>query len=150
MTIRNGFFFVISVVLLLPLGYFVVDRVQFVSSAQRVHGVVDHVTARNERCGRKRSRHNCTKFRALLTYEVQSRQYQIEVSAGSSRGHNQPTSYADYRIGQLERVAFDPSQPSRAYRDKLWDIWGAPIATFLFQVAAFVAGISERRKDKRF
>ena len=150
MTIKNGFFFVVSVVLLLPLGYFIVDRIQFVSTSQQTSGVVEQLTGKSDRCGRKRSRHDCTKFRATLRYEVQGTQYRIDVSAGSARGHDQPISYADYRVGQTEIVAFDPSQPTRAYRNKLWDIWGVPIATFFFQIASFVAGISERRKDKRF
>jgi hypothetical protein len=150
MKIKNGVFFGISLLLILPLAYFLFDRVKFLTSAQQTYGVVQQLRAENDRCGRKRSRHNCTKFRAMLSYDVQGRQYQIEVSAGSTRGHNQPVSYADYGVGQTEVVAFDPRQPSHAYRNKLWDIWGAPIATFLIQIATFVASINERRKDKRF
>jgi len=146
MKVQSRFLFGFSLLLFLPLAYFLYDRVEFVRTAAHTSGVVERVTGTNDRCGRKRSRHNCTRFRALVRYDVQARPYFIDVSAGTARGPNQPISRSMYSIGSRERVAYDPRRPSRAYRDKVWDIWGAPLITFFIQIGTFVASFSEQRK----
>jgi hypothetical protein len=79
-------------------------------------------------------------------YEVKARPYFIAVPAGKTRGRDQPISRALYSVGSRERVAYDPRQPTRAYRDKLWDIWGTPLVIFFIQIGTFVASFSEQRK----
>jgi len=149
MKVKSWLLFGIGVLLVVPLAYFVYDRVQFVLTAQSVTAVVDRVTSENDRCGRRRSRHNCTKYRATLSYEVQARRHHISVSAGTQRGHNQPISRANYRSGDRVSVKYDPARPARAYRNTFWDIWGAPIFTFFAQIAVFVASFAEQRRRDR-
>jgi hypothetical protein len=150
MKINSSFYLGFGVLLIVPLGYFLYDRTEFVSTARQTSGVVEQVTRQNTSCGRKRSRHACTKYEATLRYEVQGAQYRISVPAGSSRGHNQPISHASYAIGAREVVAYDPRRPHRAYRNKLWDIWGAPLMTFFVQIGAFIAGFNDREKKRGY
>jgi hypothetical protein len=148
MKVQSSFMFGVSLLLFLPLAYFLYDRFEFVRTAEHTIGVVERVIGENDRCGRKRRRHNCTVFTAVLRYEVKARPYSIEVSAGKARGHNQPISRSLYSKGSRERVAYDPRQPTRAYRDKLWDIWGAPLITFFIQIGTFVSSFTENRKRR--
>lgn len=150
MKIQSRLLFGISLLLVLPLGYFVFDRIEFVRTAQHTSGIIEHVTGTNDRCGRKRSRHDCTMFRATLRYDVQGSQYRINVSAGNARGHDQPVSRSNYTIGAQEFVAYDPRRPSRAYRDKLWDVWGAPLVALFIQIGTFVASFAEQRRERPF
>ncbi len=143
---KNPFYFWLAVLLFIPLGYFVIDRTDFILTSQQTWGTVERITSKNDRCGRKRTRYKCTKYHATLPYEVDGRQYRISVTAGTARGHNQLKDLADHRMGERARVMYDPRAPTRAYRDAMWDIWGAPIATFLMQIAAFVASIRDRRR----
>lgn len=137
----------VAVGLTLPLLYFLIDRIQFVSVAQTTPGTVEQVTAKNSTCKRRRySRYACTLFRATIGYDVEGRHYRLQVAAGRARNHNQPISRAKYRKGERERVAFDPDRPSRAYRDTFWDIWGTPLMTFFVQLAALIAGRAEQRR----
>lgn len=142
-----NFYFTAAILLTLPLVYFLIDRAVFSMRARETVGIVQRIHAENDNCGRRRRRHNCTNFEADLRYDVDEISYQVTVSAGSARGHNKPTSLADYAVGQSEKVAYDESRPSRAYRDTVWDIWGAPIITFFLQVAAFIASLKEERRD---
>jgi hypothetical protein len=150
MKIRSSLLFGIGVLMVVPLGYFVYDRIEFVRTARQTAGVVEEVTRQNSSCGRKRTRHACTKYEATLRYEVQGAQYRIFVAAGSSRGHDRPISHAYYAIGARDVVAYDPRRPGRAYRDRFWDIWGAPLITFLFQIGTFVASFHEREKNRSY
>jgi hypothetical protein len=149
MKIRNSLYFTIAVCLVIPLGYFLIDRTQFVLTAQGTMGTIQGVTATNTRCGRKASKHNCTKFNATLKYEVNGSPYWLEVTAGKARGHDQPKTLADYRIGDSVQVAYDPNNPNRGYRNALWDIWGAPILTFFLQIAMFFGGMKEEQRKSR-
>jgi hypothetical protein len=146
MKVKSPLFFWIALLLFLPLAYFVFDRIHFVVTARPVSAEVSRVTSQNDRCGSRRSKYNCTKYYATLRYEVQGRWHQISVSAGRQRGHNQPLSGARYRSGDREAVKYDPRQPWRAYRNTLWDIWGAPLMTFFMQIAMFVASFSDKRR----
>jgi Protein of unknown function (DUF3592) len=146
MKVKNQFVFVCALLITVPLVYFLVDRTTFVVSARKVTATVESIAGSNDRCGRRRSKHNCTKFNATLHYIVDSANYYLRVSAGSARGHDQPISRSDYAAGQSETVAYDPDKPQRAFRDTTWDIWGAPIATFLCQIAAFVASFAEKKR----
>lgn len=145
MKVKNQFVFVVALLLTVPLAYFLVERTAFVLKAQKTTATVHDIVGRNDRCGRRSSR-ACTKFDATLSYVVNGSDYRIRVEAGTMRGHDQPVSAAKYVDGQSETVAYDPRKPHRAYRDALWDIWGAPILTFLCQIAAFVSSFTEKKK----
>jgi hypothetical protein len=146
MKVKNQIVFVIALLLTIPLVYFLVDRTAFVLKAQKTTATVHDIAGRNDLCGRRASKRACTKFDATLSYVVNGSEYRIRVAAGSTRGHDQPISHADYVDGQSETVAYDPRKPQRAYRDAVWDIWGAPILAFLCQVAAFVSSFSEKKR----
>lgn len=146
MRVKNQAVFVIALLLTLPVAYFVVDRTAFVLKSQTTTASVHDIVGRNDLCGRRRSKYSCTKFDATLSYAVNGSDYRIRVEAGSERGHNRPISAAKYRDGQAVSVAYDPRNPQRAYRDTVWDIWGAPILAFLCQVAAFVSSFSEKKR----
>lgn len=147
MRVKQPFFFWVGVLITLPLVYFLADRIHFVHSARAVMSTVENVRGENSRCGGKRRR-NCTKFYAQLSYRVDEMRYRLEVSAGSTSGHNQSISNAKHYRNQLVPVAYDPRRPQRAYRDAFWDIWGAPLGTFFVQLFAFAGGFSEKRRDR--
>lgn len=148
MTVKQPLYFWVAVLLTLPLAYFLIDRAHFVWTSQTVMSTVEKVTASNGRCGRKRRR-NCTKFSALLKYNVGGEIYRFSVSAGTARGHDQPLSRARHHANQPVQVAYDPRNPRHAYRDAVWDIWGAPILTFILQLCAFFGSLTERRGESK-
>lgn len=137
----------IAVGLLLPLVYFLYDRIDFVWSSKTVMSTVEDVRAHNDVCGGKR-KYACTKYDAKLVYLVNDVDYRIEVEAGRERGRNQPLSMADHRVGEAVQVAYDPRKPTRAYRNTWWDIWGAPFIVFLMQIAAFFGNQREHDREE--
>lgn len=139
-------YFWIAIALCIPLAYFLIDRIEFVWSSKTVMGSVEDVRARNDLCGGK-TKYSCTKYKALLTYGVEGVTYRIDVEAGRKRGQDQPLDFADHRVGDAVRVAYDPREPERAYRDTWWDIWGMPFMVFLMQIGAFFGSFKERRNE---
>jgi len=148
MRVKQGLWFAIGLILLVPLLYFIGDRTIFMLRSQEAHGSVVEVQGKNDRCGgsRRRRRYDCTKFTAGVSYEVRASQYRISVSAGKTRGHDQPLSAADYAVGDSVPVVYSPRSPQRAYRNSIWDVWGAPIMLFIFQVGSFFAAFTEKRR----
>lgn len=144
---KKRVYFWIAIALCLPLAYFLVDRIDFVWSSKTVMGNVEDVRAYNDVCGGKR-KYSCTKYQARLAYRVDDVNYRLDVEAGRERGRDQPLNLADHRVGQAVQVAYDPSKPSRAYRDTWWDIWGMPFMVFLGQICTFFASFKERRQDE--
>jgi formylglycine-generating enzyme required for sulfatase activity len=144
MKIKNWFYLCIALVLCPLLAGVVIDRAHFAVVSSATAGVVVVVTARNDRCGGRRSRYACTKFSATLRYEARGSSYFIDVSAGRVRGHDQPVSLSDYRVGQHEKVSYNPRKPSEAYRNTFWDIWGEPVGIFFLQICAFLGAIGNK------
>ena len=148
MRARNKLYLMVVVLLCVPLAYFVIDRTYFEIVSVETTGIVESIAGRDDRCGKRRRRYSCTKFTATLRYEVQQSSYLIDVSAGTARGHGQSISKSDYYVGQSESIAYDPSRPTHAYRNKLWDIWGAPLLTFILQVCAYLGSLKDRREER--
>ena len=134
----------VAALLTLPLLYFLIDRIDFVWSSKTVMSTVENVRGENDTCGGKR-KYRCTRYYAMLQYDVDDATYRIEVGAGRERGYDQPLELANHRVGQAVQVAYDPSKPARAYRDTFWDIWGAPLITFFLQICAFFGNKKEER-----
>ena len=147
MRARSPFYFWIIVLLCIPLIYFVIDRTYFEIVALETTGTVERIWGRDDRCGTKRRRYDCTKFTAAVRYEVQGAEYGIDVSAGTARGHGEPISQSDYRVGGGVMIAYNPRKPGHAYRNTFWDIWGAPVLTFFMQICAFFGGLKEKRES---
>lgn len=142
---KRAYFWVI-VVLCVPLVYFLVDRIDFVWSSEKVMGTVEDVRAHNGTCGGKH-KYSCTKYDATLGYRVNDVDYRIEVEAGRKRGRDHPVTFADHRVGDAVQVAYDSRKPERAYRNTWWDIWGMPFLVFMFQIAAFFGNQKERDRE---
>jgi hypothetical protein len=147
MKVRDPICFFIGLVLFLPLLYFLLDCTIFVVTADRTAGAVETVRAENGRCGRRRSRYDCTRYEATIRYHVQSRDHRIQIGAGSMKGHDQPVANAYYAPDDIVPVAYSRRNPQWAYRDEVFDIWRAPIMTFAIQVALFISAFFGRTVD---
>lgn len=147
MKLRKPFYFWFAILLLLPLGYFLIDRIDFVWSSKTVMANVEDVRAHNDVCGGKR-KYSCTKFDATLEYRVDGAAHRLEVKAGRKRGRDHPVSFADHQVGDSVQVAYDPRKPDRAYRNTWWDIWGMPFMVFLIQIGSFFGSLRERPQNE--
>ena len=145
--VKNKLLFVVSMALVLVVLGFVADRVVFLVRAEHATGEVTELSSYNTTCGRKRSRHACTQFRAHVRYTVNDEERSLDVSAGSSRGNNRPLSEANYARGSKVPVLYTPRNPNQAYRDTFFDVWGAPLMAFFPQIATLVGAFSEKRRS---
>lgn len=150
--IKQPIFFIISIGLLLVIGWFVVDRMVFLQNAKRITGKVVSVSSHNDRCGSRRSRYSCTRFDAKVQYTPPEtgKSYTLSLGAGSSRGHNQPVSRASYQIGNSVQVAYDARKPETSYEDSFFGIWGTPLMVFFFQITTFFSSLTEPRRRRGF
>ncbi len=157
--IKSVFLFFVSVILFLVGCGFLVQRIAFLSKAEKVVGQVSNVASENDRCsssrrrrrgGSSRTYYDCTKFQAEISFNTLSGQYSsFVVSAGTSRGHNQPLSLASYRNGDPVPVLYDPKDLSTACRDSFMDKWGTPFMVFLFQFATMIGSVFGVRARRR-
>lgn len=131
--------------------YFVVDRLVFLATAERVMGTVTELTSRNDTCGSERNRYRCTKFRAEVAFEAKTGgSFTIDISAGQERGHDEPLSRALYEEGSQVEVVYSPRNPSKAYQNTLFGVWGAPIIAFGVQISTLLGSFSEGRRRRRW
>jgi hypothetical protein len=138
--------FVCSMVLALVVLGFVADRTLFLLRAVRTTGNVVDLNATNGRCRcGKRCHYDCTKFQALVRFQTREEPATLWVSAGTSHGHNAALASAQYGVGNPVPVVFNPRNPTEAYRNSLWDVWGLPILTFFFQIATLIGSFTQRR-----
>ena len=120
-------------------------RALFLSRAEETVGEVVKLSASNDRCGGRRNRYDCTKFEAEVEFFINDNSYLLDVSAGQSRGHDQPLVFANYSRGSQVPIVYDPRHPETAFRNEFGDLWGGPIVTFVFQIVAFIAGYRKQR-----
>ncbi len=147
--IKQPWLLVISGLLLVGALGFAADRVIFLMGAQKTRGTVERLTAENGRCGSKKNKYSCTRFSADVAFTTSDgRSSSISISAGSTRGHNQPTSSANVSVGQGVPVVYSPRNPSKAYQDSLWGVWGAPLMMFIGQLATLFGSFSEGRRRR--
>ena len=143
--VKNKLLFAVSMVLVVVVLGFVVERVTFLMRAEHAVGEVTELSSSNGRCGGKH-KYNCTTFRANVRYSVNGEDRDLDVSAGSSRGHNRPLSDANYVRGSKVPVLYNPRNRNQAYRDTFFDVWGAPLMAFVAQISMFFGSFSERRR----
>ena len=147
--IKHPWLLAVSGVCLLIALWLVVDRTMFLRSAEETTGTVVELSGRNDRCGRRKARYSCTKFSAHVEYETQSGStHTLQISAGSARGHNQPASSARVRKGGPVSVVYAPDQPTRAYENTLFGVWGVPLLAGFAQIATFLGSLVEGRKRR--
>ena len=149
--IKSMFLFIGSCFLFIFVLVFLAMRISFLSRAEKVDGHVTSVSSYNDRCSsgsrRRRTYYDCTKFSAVISFVTNRGEgHSFTVSAGSSRGHNQPDTYASYRPGEAVPVLYDPKDPSNACRNTFMDKWGTPFMLFVFQIITLIASMTEKKR----
>lgn len=140
--------FVLAAGLLVVALGLAVERMMFLSRAQTTVGHVVDVKAENTRCGRRRSRHACTRFSADVEYRINDgAPRRITLSAGRKRGHSQPVSAARHPPGSSVRLVYDPRNTQRIYRDTKGDVFGGPLLSLFLSLGAGAGGLKQRGKD---
>ena len=142
--IKNMWLFLVSMALVFVVLGFVVERLLFLAGADRTTGEVTNVTSHNSRRGARGGPR--TFFHADVSYVVRDQTYSVYVPAGKRRGRDQPLSYAQYEIGSSVPMVYLRRNPTKAYRDAFWDIWGTPLMWFFGQIATLFGSFSERRR----
>ncbi len=110
-----------SILILMLLGHFI-DRIIFIRSAIKTPALIQEITGNNSyTCGRPLV---CTEFVAKTTFQAKDgKNYYANIKVGSKRGLNQPLNLAKYQVGQHVSIRYNPSNPSRYYRDQWAEIW---------------------------
>jgi hypothetical protein len=143
--VRNLWLFVVSMVLVVVVLGYGLERLVFLAGAERTTGEVTQLSSVNGRCGGKRKR-PCTKYYADVAYVVRETTYTVNVPAGNVRGHDRPLNHAQYEVGNPVAVVYSRRRPGRAYRDAFYDIWGGPLMFLFAQIGTLLGSFTERRR----
>lgn len=105
---------------------------------------------KNDRCGSKYSRYDCSKFMARIVFASTSTKKLgvISVPAGSVDGHAQSVRLANKHIGDKVAVRYDPSDLSRAYLDDAFDIWFTPIIVSVAPILLFFSSLRSSKTEE--
>jgi uncharacterized protein DUF3592 len=121
------------------------DRVTFSMHSERARGEVVHIYPRNGRCRSSKLSYDCTKFTAGIRVNSKNKgPLEVLVDADSARRHDQPPSFARYKVGELIPVVFDPDHPERAYLDTIFEVWGMLVAIVVLLCASIYGLIRGR------
>ncbi len=132
-----------------------VSAIRFLSDAAEAQSTVSNIAGRNDRCKsgtkKRRKRYDCTIFTATLRFDHAGVERTATVPAGRSRGHDQPPSAANVRIGQRLPILYRQSAPDgevyRTDRGKTLAVWGKSLlALFFSAVFVFIGIVGGRRK----
>lgn len=147
--IKQKWLFALSMLALVAGALLGLRQADFLLGAEKATGKVSSISKRNDECGRRRDRYDCTRFTAKVRFASQSGQTgNISVAAGTARGHNAPVSKAQRREGDPVRVIFDPGYLARAYENTTWDVWGAPLFALIVHVAMLIGSMTEQRERR--
>jgi hypothetical protein len=147
--IKQPTYALISLVLLVVVAGYAIERLMFLKRAEYTTGKVIDVTSYNGRCGGRKSRYSCTKFNASVEFLTGERsRYTFRISAGNARGHNRPLEDAKVVVDDQVPVVYDPRNPSKAYENTTWGVWGNPIMILILQLGSFFTSLSEPRRRK--
>jgi hypothetical protein len=141
LVLKNWYIFLGSLVFLVVILYSVVDRCVFLFHSERIEGQVVLLGSRNAHYRGDGGSSPCTDFTASIRYVVSNQPYGLTVDAGSISRHNQPTTFADYRVGDRIPLIYNTFSPSEAYRYAFWDIWGLPLLAGSFLPITLGLGI---------
>lgn len=106
---------------------FLGERIWFLSRAEKTDATVQSIQGQDRRCGRRKYRYDCSRFRATAFFETPAGREVFRFPAGSVRGHGQPVTRADYQVGQAVPILYDRHNPQKAVRDTFWHIWGVTL-----------------------
>ena len=144
--IKQPIMLVLSLVLLVAaVGTFLL-RAEFFLTSGLVDGAVEQITSTNERCGRKRSTSDCTRFEAVVGFRVRDRSYTTTYRAGTARGHGRPTSEAGVRVGTRYEVRYSHRNPDNSCVNSPIEVWGAPIGLAVGQLITLFSSFFEGRR----
>lgn len=123
-----GFFFAI----LLYVGY----EGMFLLRAETAMGTVTEVRGVNGSCGGRRTRHNCTRYHAMVEFPTRggSRQIASVDLEKDTSGYNQSPDLSGVRAGQPLKVYYNPRDPAEAHivtQTFKWMVFGL-IASVIF------------------
>lgn len=125
-----------------------VERMMFLSRAATTIGHVVDVSAQNTRCGSRRMRRACTRFRAVVEFRINDgAPRRMTVSAGRKRGHDQPVTAARHPPGSAVRLVYDPRNTRRIYRDSPGDVFGGALLSLFLSLGAGAGGLKQRSKE---
>ena len=147
--IRQPWLAAVAILLVLVGIVFALRQASFMLTAKRTTGTVTRVEARNATCGSKRNRHSCTEFTSIVAFQTLTGIHaNTTVTSGSVRGHGAPESRASHPMGSSVPIIYSPGNPERAYRDSLFDVWFAPLASFGGAIATGLGSMSEGRRRR--
>ena len=145
--IKQPSYAVLSLILFAVVVGYAIERITFLKRAERATGKVVEMSSSNGRCG-GRSKHNCTRYSALVHFLARDTNSTLIISAGSSRGHDRPLEYADVHLNDQVPVVYDPLNPTKAYEDTTAGVWGTPILILIFQISSLFASLSEPKSRR--
>ena len=132
----------LSGILAIVLAGYILERLWFLQRAQRTTGWVIDVSSYDSTCGSRRHRYSCTKYTAKIQFNAGSLGLTVfSVSAGSTRGYGMPVTRASMQPRQTVPVVYDPKNPSKAYQNTFWGVWGGPVGVFFFQIMTFIGSL---------
>ena len=148
--IKQPLMLVISLVLLAGVGLYALERLYFLSQAERTIGEVVSISAKDGRCGGRRSKYNCTEYKADVRFFSNNSAHEFNIGAGNARGHGQSKSKASHKTGDEVKVVYDPENPKKAYEDSTMGVWGGPIMMLIAQIVTFFSSFTEDRRRRFF
>ena len=147
--IKQPWLLAVSALCLLVAIGLATERLMFLAGSAETVGKVIRLEHRNERCGSQKRRYACTKFTAEVQYKPQAGgTFEIEISAGSSRGSDAPLTSANLRVDDPVPVVYSPGNPSKAYQNTFFGVWGAPLVAAGAQIATLFGSMAEGRRRR--
>lgn len=127
---------------------FLGERIWFLSRAEKTTARVQSIQGEDRKCGRRKFRYDCSRFRATLFFETPAGTQVVTLPAGSVRGHGQPVTRADYQIGQGVPLVYDRYNPKKAIPDTFWRIWGVTLFAGLGNAFLLLRGLFGYRREE--
>ncbi len=84
---------------------------------------VTNISSMDDSCRSRRSSYACTRYTAQIEYDLNGQRWKGTIGAGSARGHGQPTSYSDLKVGAPAIVMYNPKKPGPIYRQERGPSW---------------------------
>jgi hypothetical protein len=145
--IKQPIYAAISAALLLSIVIYVNERINFINKGLDTTGTVVKISSYNARCGGRRSRYSCTRFRAHVEYfDLKKVGYVLSIGAGTAGGYDRSNDNADVKIAGKIGIKYDPDNPSKAYENTLWGIWGGPIMLLIVQISTLVTSFVDPKR----